>query len=42
MSEYEQYPGGEKFEPWQDHEWPEHCSAPAMYLGEVGEGSLPR
>jgi uncharacterized protein CbrC (UPF0167 family) len=40
MDEYAGYPGGEKFEPWQDHEWPEHCSVPATYLGEVGEREL--
>ena len=28
------------FEPWQDHEWPEHCGAPATYLGEIGEREL--
>jgi hypothetical protein len=36
VSEYAAYPSGDKFEPWQDHDWPEHCSAPAAYLGEVG------
>ena len=40
MSEYAGYPGGENFEPWQDHEWPEHCGVPAAYLGEVGEREL--
>jgi uncharacterized protein len=40
MSEYAEYPGGESFEPWQDHEWPLHCDAPARYLGEVGEREL--
>jgi hypothetical protein len=40
MSEYADYPGGENFEPWQDHEWPEHCGAPATYLGEIGEREL--
>ena len=28
------------FESWQDHEWPEHCGAPATYLGEVAEREL--
>jgi uncharacterized protein CbrC (UPF0167 family) len=36
VSEYSEFPGGERFEPWQDHEWPMHCDAPATYLGEVG------
>jgi uncharacterized protein CbrC (UPF0167 family) len=40
VSEYADYPGGERFEPWQDHEWPEHCGVPATYLGEVGEREL--
>ena len=40
MSEYDDYPGGEKFEPWQDHEWPLHCGVPTTYLGEVGEREL--
>jgi uncharacterized protein CbrC (UPF0167 family) len=40
MSQYAVYPGGERFEPWQDHEWPEHCSVPAVYLGEIGEREL--
>jgi uncharacterized protein CbrC (UPF0167 family) len=40
VGEYADYPGGEKFEPWQDHEWPDHCGAPATYLGEVGEAEL--
>jgi uncharacterized protein CbrC (UPF0167 family) len=40
MSEYADYPGGEKFEPWQDHEWPFHCGVPATYVGEVGEREL--
>ena len=39
-AQYAGYPGGENFEPWQDHEWPEHCGAPAAYLGEVGEREL--
>jgi len=39
-SEYAGYPGSEAFEPWQDHEWPEHCGEPAAYLGAVGEGEL--
>jgi uncharacterized protein CbrC (UPF0167 family) len=39
-SEYAGYPGSEAFEPWQDHEWPEHCGEPAAYLGEVGEREL--
>jgi uncharacterized protein CbrC (UPF0167 family) len=38
--EYAEYPGGERFEPWQDHEWPHHCRVPARYLGEVGEREL--
>ena len=38
--EYAEYPGGENFEPWQDHEWPEHCGVPAAYLGEVGQREL--
>ena len=40
MNEYASYPGGENFEPWQDHEWPEHCQMPAAYLGEIGEREL--
>lgn len=40
--DYAGYPGSEAFEPWQDHEWPEHCSEPAAYLGEVGERELAR
>jgi uncharacterized protein CbrC (UPF0167 family) len=40
VSEYADYPGGDKFEPWQDHEWPEHCGIAARYLGEVGEREL--
>ena len=40
MSEYAEYPGGDKFEPWQDHEWPTHCGVWATYLGEVGEREL--
>jgi uncharacterized protein CbrC (UPF0167 family) len=40
VSEYAGYPGGERFEPWQDHEWPEHCGAPSTYVGEVGEREL--
>ena len=40
MSEYADYPGGDKFEPWQDHEWPIHCGAAARYLGEVGAREL--
>jgi uncharacterized protein CbrC (UPF0167 family) len=39
-SEYVDYPGGERFEPWQDHEWPMHCETPAQYVGEVGEREL--
>jgi uncharacterized protein CbrC (UPF0167 family) len=40
MSDYANYPGGESFEPWQDHEWPTHCGVAARYLGEVGEREL--
>ena len=40
MSEYGDYPGGERFEPWQDHYWPEHCGVSATYLGEIGEREL--
>jgi uncharacterized protein CbrC (UPF0167 family) len=40
VSEYAEYPGGEAFEPWQDHEWPQHCGMPATYLGEVGQREL--
>jgi uncharacterized protein CbrC (UPF0167 family) len=40
VNEWASYPGGESFEPWQDHEWPEHCGVPAGYLGEVGEREL--
>src|SRR6266516_1691005 len=40
MSQYAVYPGGERFEPWQNHEWPKHCSVPAGYLGEIGEREL--
>jgi uncharacterized protein CbrC (UPF0167 family) len=40
MGEYASYPGGDKFEPWQDYEWPIHCGAPAKYIGEVGEREL--
>lgn len=40
MSEYADYPGGNRFEPWQDHEWPIHCGMPAAYLGEVGVREL--
>jgi uncharacterized protein CbrC (UPF0167 family) len=40
VSEYADYPGGDRFEPWQDHEWPIHCNVPATYLGEVGEREL--
>jgi uncharacterized protein CbrC (UPF0167 family) len=40
MSEYADYPGGENFEPWQDHEWPDHCGVPATYLGEIGQREL--
>jgi uncharacterized protein CbrC (UPF0167 family) len=29
-----------EFVPWQDHEWPEHCSEPARYHGDVGEREL--
>ena len=32
VSEYADYPGGEGFEPWQDHEWPMHCDVPTTYL----------
>ena len=39
-SEYVDYPGGVRFQPWQDHEWPEHCGVAAIYLGEVGEREL--
>ena len=38
--DYAGYPGSDAFEPWQDHEWPEHCGEPAAYLGEVGEDEL--
>jgi uncharacterized protein CbrC (UPF0167 family) len=34
------YPGGDRFEPWQDHEWPYHCEVPARFVGEVGEREL--
>jgi uncharacterized protein CbrC (UPF0167 family) len=40
VSAYAGYPGGERFEPWQDHEWPEHGGVPATYLGEIGEREL--
>jgi uncharacterized protein CbrC (UPF0167 family) len=40
VSEYADYPGGDKFQPWQDQEWPEHCGVPATYLGQVGEREL--
>jgi uncharacterized protein CbrC (UPF0167 family) len=40
VNAYGDYPGGEAFEPWQDHEWPEHCGVPATYLGEIGNGEL--
>jgi uncharacterized protein CbrC (UPF0167 family) len=30
-----------EFTPWQDHDWPEHCSQPARYHGDVGERELP-
>jgi uncharacterized protein CbrC (UPF0167 family) len=40
VSEYADYPGGQNFQPWQDHEWPEHCGVPATYLGEIGEREL--
>ena len=40
VSEYADYPGAERFEPWQDHEWPMHCGMPTRYLGEVGEREL--
>jgi uncharacterized protein CbrC (UPF0167 family) len=40
VSEYDKYPGGEHFEPWQDHDWPEHCGVPATYLGEIGVREL--
>jgi uncharacterized protein CbrC (UPF0167 family) len=38
--EYAGYPGGDRFEPWQDHEWPLHCGVPARFLREVGEREL--
>jgi uncharacterized protein CbrC (UPF0167 family) len=40
VGEYADHPGGESFEPWQDHEWPLHCGLPSRYLGEVGEREL--
>ena len=40
MSEYEGYPGAERFQPWQDYDWPFHCDVPAEYLGEIGEREL--
>jgi uncharacterized protein CbrC (UPF0167 family) len=40
VNAYGDYPGGERFEPWQDHEWPKHCGVPATYLGEIGEREL--
>jgi uncharacterized protein CbrC (UPF0167 family) len=40
VNEWASYPGGESFESWQDHEWPEHCGVSAAYLGEVGEREL--
>jgi uncharacterized protein CbrC (UPF0167 family) len=40
VSEYADYPGGERFESWQDHEWPDRCGMPATYVGEVGEREL--
>jgi uncharacterized protein CbrC (UPF0167 family) len=40
VSEYADYPGGDAFEPWQDHEWPVHCGVPTTYLGEIGEREL--
>lgn len=40
MDEYADFPGGENFKPWQDHEWPDHHDAPARYLGELGEREL--
>ena len=38
--EYVDYPGGKNFEPWQDHEWPDHCGLAAEYFGEVGKREL--
>ena len=40
MSEYADYPGGARFEPWQDHEWPVHCGVAATYFGEIGKREL--
>jgi uncharacterized protein CbrC (UPF0167 family) len=40
MDEYSRYPGGDRFEAWQDHEWPIHCGVPATYVGEIGEREL--
>jgi uncharacterized protein CbrC (UPF0167 family) len=40
VSDYAGYPRGDRFEPWQDHDWPTHCGEPATYLGEVGEREL--
>ena len=40
MSGYDEFPGGDRFEPWQDHEWPDHCGQDARYVGEVGEREL--
>ena len=40
MNEYAEFPGVDRFQPWQDHEWPMHCDAPATYRGEIGEREL--
>jgi hypothetical protein len=40
MGAYFDSPGGAKFEPSQDHEWPRHHGVPAVYVGEVGEREL--
>jgi uncharacterized protein CbrC (UPF0167 family) len=40
VNEYAGFPGAENFEPWQNHEWPEHCDVPATYVGEVGEREI--
>jgi uncharacterized protein CbrC (UPF0167 family) len=40
MEDYARYPGGDKFEPWQNHEWPYHCGVAAKYIGEVGQREL--
>src|SRR5262249_51816357 len=42
MSEYADYPGGEKFEPWQARERPRHCGVRRTSLSEVGERELTR